>query len=77
MPAKVAFGEYGGFFQPLAGQPGYRGRRESGTRTRELIQSGPEIPDDRPCRYSNGSTADTSFDLRPHAGRIRDENRPR
>ncbi len=39
--------------------------------------AGTKSPDDRPCRYSSGSTSLTCGVLRAHGGRIAEENRSR
>ena len=38
-------------------------------------KAGTKSPDDRPCRYSNGSTSVTFGVLRAHGGTIAEENR--
>jgi hypothetical protein len=44
---------------------------------RNCSNAGPKSLDERPCRYSSGSTSATRGDLRAHAGRIAEENRAR
>jgi hypothetical protein len=44
---------------------------------RNCPSAGTKSPDDRPCRYSSGSTSLTWGVLRAHGGRIAEENRIR
>ena len=42
---------------------------------RNCSNAGPKSLDERPCRYSSGSTSATPGDFRAHAGKITEENR--
>jgi hypothetical protein len=44
---------------------------------RNCSNAGTKSPEDRPCRYSSGSTSATCGDFLAHAGRIAEENRHR
>ena len=44
---------------------------------RNWVNAGAKSEDDRPCRYSSGSTSATRGDFLAHAGRIAEANRPR
>jgi len=44
---------------------------------RNWPSAGAKSPEDRPCKYSNGSTAVTCGVLRAHGGKIAEENRAR
>jgi hypothetical protein len=44
---------------------------------RNWPSAGTKSPDDRPCRYSSGSTSPTCGVLRAHGGKIAEENRAR
>ena len=59
-PASDRFANAVGLVLPLRGQPGDRGRA-TGPRSepRNCSNAGPKSPEDRPCRYSSGSTSAT------------------
>ena len=74
---QIPVGERAGLVLPLRGQPGDRRRGQPGAGAEELLQRRHEVREDRPCRYSSGSTSVIFGDLRHHAGRIAEENRCR
>jgi hypothetical protein len=61
----------------LRRQPIDRGRRKPGRAAGELLQRRHEVPVDRPCGCSSGSTSPILRDLRAYGGRIAEENRRR
>src|SRR6266567_2003291 len=69
--------ERGGLGVPRRGELGdHRGGQAAGE-PRNWPSAGTKSPQDRPCRYSSGSTSVTFGVLRAQAGRIAEENRAR